>query len=727
MYILDKTPSRGKFDPKGIPGTFVGYSENSKAFRVWVPSEKKVRVSRDIKFLNVVNNCSSFEDFYEPHTPIKNTDKPAEARDSRDAHDAFIDGPSRVDLGNDDAAAQGDASIADSFESPSRALEGPSRARSDSLGSPFLGFERRERCVTSDDDESFHGFEPEDNARALDRDRETTSDSDEEFRDAVSCGMATTEIPLKDALSGTNRAEWTRAIHEEIRSLIKNDTWELTEKLTDAKLIGCRTVLRNKCDADGLLVRRKARVVAQGFSQRPGVDFEETFAPVARMESLRMLVAISARLGLQISQLDIVTAYLNGDIDAEVYMKPPDLLRECLMEMACDNEDAALSSKAKRMISTFQNGNVVCKLRKAIYGLRQAGRQWYAKIDSTLREIGLIPTHSDPCVYVDNAVREPTDLLLYVDDIVIASRNTARVREIKNKLKSKFLVKDMGAVSYCLGIEVRQTRDNITLSQQGFIKKILSRFGMTECKPVGTPIEKGTKLEVCSTNEQDESLPYRELIGALMYLSVGTRPDITHAVNYLSQFNNKHDARHWKAAKRVLRYLRGTLDKGLVYRRDDKALIGLADADWGNSELDRRSYTGYSFILSGAAVSWCSRKQKTVALSSTEAEYMCLSEAAKEAIFCITLLKELGCKSLAKVQLFNDNQSAIKLARNPVYHSRSKHIEIRFHFIREAIQRHPIRLDYLPTEEMTADVLTKPLPVAKHNKCIAELGLYNLN
>ena len=167
----------------------------------------------------------------------------------------------------------------------------------------------------------------------------------------------------------------------------------------------------------------------------------------------------------------------------------------------------------------------------------------------------------------------------------------------------------------------------------------------------------GGKLEVSSGADKTEQLPYRELIGALMYLSVGTRPDIAHTVNYLSQFNNCHHVRHWKAAKRVLRYLQGTIDKGLIFTKDNKSLIGMADADWGNSELDRRSYTGYAFILSGGAISWCSRKQRTVFLSSTEAEYMCLSEAAKEATFCINFLKELGCRNLAKVTFFNDNQS----------------------------------------------------------------------
>ena len=236
----------------------------------------------------------------------------------------------------------------------------------------------------------------------------------------------------------------------------------------------------------------------------------------------------------------------------------------------------------------------------------------------------------------------------------------------------------------------------------------------------------GAKLEESSGKEEESSFSYRDFIGALMYVSTGTRPDIAHVVNFLSQFKNCPNDRHWRAAKRILRYPKGNMDKGLVYRKDNTGLVSMADADWGNSIMNRRSYTGYSFILSGGAVSWCSRKQKTVATSSTEAEYMCLSEAAKEAIFCIGFLRELGYGGIAKVSLFNDNQSAIKLAKNPVFHSRSKHIEIRFHFIRQAIQDYPILLEYLPTEEMSADVLTKALPIDKHRKCANGLGLLNL-
>ncbi|CAB0041973.1 unnamed protein product [Trichogramma brassicae] len=245
---------------------------------------------------------------------------------------------------------------------------------------------------------------------------------------------------------------------------------------------------------------------------------------------------------------------------------------------------------------------------------------------------------------------------------------------------------------------------------------------MVDCKPVTTPLATGTKLTPCK-NHVSEAFPYRELIGALMYLSVGTRPDITHAVSYLSQFNLCYGKDHWAAAKRVLRYLKGTSKLKLTYSRSEEGLVGFADADWGSDITDRRSYSGYMFSLSNSAVSWCSKKQKSVALSSTEAEYMSLSDAAKEAIFLSNLLKELGFDDLARMTVYNDNQSAAKLASNPVFHARSKHIDIRAHFIREVLKDGKFDLKYLSTDEMTADILTKALPKAKVDYCVKGLEL----
>jgi hypothetical protein len=540
--------------------------------------------------------------------------------------------------------------------------------------------------------------------------------------------MAASEIPFSEAIHGADKDEWKDAILSEIKSLVINDTWDVVDKPVHAKVVGCRTVLRNKYAADGTLDRRKARVVAKGFTQRPGIDFHDTFAPVARLSSLRLLVALAARYNLKISQLDVTSAYLNGKIDTEVFMEKPALLQEMLQRIINEEEDDhTLVKKARVMLRDLQGENKICRLRKALYGLRQAGRQWNYEIDKTMKRAGLVPTNADPCVYVDKNTR--TFVLIYVDDILIISGNQERERQIKDVLSKAFRIKDFGLAKYCLGIQIEQNENEICLSQAGYIREILKRYRMEDCKPVLTPLAVGSKLSELHSEDdnEDTNFPFRELIGALMYVAVGTRPDVSHAVSVLSQFSNCYRKKHCTAAKRVLRYLKGTIDKKLIYRKNQDNLTCYVDADWANCEIDRRSYTGSTFILSGAAFSWESRKQRTVALSSTEAEYMALSDASKEAVFLIGYLKELGFQSLANVVVFNDNQGAGKLTENSVYHARSKHIDVRYHFIRDAVKKHPIKILYLPTEKMIADVLTKALPKENHDRCILGLGLQSDN
>ena len=711
VFILNKAQNKGKFDARGIPGYFVGYSANSKAYRVWIPGERTIRVSRDIQFLNEFQKQGTpaevFPDkFLSPGEVTIHQDGPTH-RGETDAEEQTDEEKSKVNRPS--------GSVETRVRTPGR----PKIIRTGLRGRPrkmYLTAPREENCGTPEGCQS----EKETPGHSGGEDDSPGADEPE----VTDYAMNAVEIPLQEAVNGPNRGEWMEAMYSEVKSLVDNDTWDLVDRPANAKVIGCRTVLRNKHNPDGTICRRKARVVAQGFSQRPGMEFTETFAPVARLDSFRMLMALSVKMDMKIDQIDITTAYLNGDIDKEIYMTQPKYLAEFLTEMISREHDEALVRKAKSMFSQLQSGDKVCRLRKALYGLRQAGRQWHATLDKTLKSIGLFPSESDPCMYIDRESKDPTYLLVYVDDMLIASRNATRITEIKQKLSSAFTVKDIGQARYCLGLEIERSQHGISICQRGYIQEVLQKFGMSESKVVRTPISTGVDLRVPDDVEQGSGdLPYRQLIGALMYIAVGTRPDISYAVNMLSQFNVHHDNTHWTAAKRVLRYLKGTIDIKLWYEKDAKGVTGYADADWGNCKIDRRSYSGYVFVLSGAAISWCSRKQRTVALSSTEAEYMCVTEAAKEAICIFNLLKELKRKESSEIIIYNDNQSAEKLAKNPVYHARSKHIDIRYHFIRQAIKEYPLRIEYLPTEEMTADILTKPLGANKHEFCTVKLGL----
>jgi hypothetical protein len=316
-------------------------------------------------------------------------------------------------------------------------------------------------------------------------------------------------------------------------------------------------------------------------------------------------------------------------------------------------------------------------------------------------------------------------VLVFVDDILIASECEGRITRFKNELRKEFELKDYGKVKYFLGIDIQRNDSGIMLSQEGYVKDILERFNLSYCNPCKTPTElSNSSPGEIKDNGTNEKWPYRELIGCLQYLCLATRPDITNTVVKLAQFVTSPNQSHWNAAKRVLRYLKGTANYGLKYSKTGKSVQGYCDADWGSCPIDRKSYSGYAFILGGASISWSSRKQRTVATSSCEAEFVSLAEAVKEGIYLQSLLTEMNLPGYAKISLNTDSRSAIFLAQDPVFHGRSKHIDIKYHFIRGVLKENKsIVLGHVPTESMLADVLTKPLPSIKHNKCIDGLGL----
>lgn len=427
---------------------------------------------------------------------------------------------------------------------------------------------------------------------------------------------------------------------------------------------------------------------------------------------------------MTIRQFDVETAYLNSELEERVYMETPKSIDSILQDIVDSESDTFIKTKATDMLNEVRKGDKVCLLKKSLYGLRQAGRSWHRKLSATLMELGASPSKSDPCLYLVGSGKDLMLITIYVDDLLIAARNERPIIEFGKKLAKRFTMKDLGKARYCLGIEIGQEDGKVSMHQRGYTREILDRFGMSDCKPVTTPMDIGAKLKKNETpNEDDLKLPYRELVGAITYLSSTTRPDIAFAVSYLGQFNNCFGSEHWKAAKRVLRYLRGTLDLGLVFKSNSDLIKEFVDADWGSCCDDRRSYTGYIFLFNGCPVSWDAKKQPTVALSTTEAEYMALTECAKESIYLRRFLRELGFYSSAHIVVYCDNRSGLKLAENPVFHSRSKHIDLRHHFIRDAIQNDQLIVEYIPSEQQIADFLTKGLPRPKHVRCVTSAGM----
>lgn len=696
VLVLNRSPTKGKFDNRCKQGILLGCSDQSKGYRVFIPKEGKVEITRDIKLLKTskvkedlskqLKECTSpNEESILKRKEIEILVSPT-TNGNRDMESCVFP--------ESDDDQEREETLEDVEELPIVSRRGPGRPKIDRTG-------------------------------ARGRPRKVYNEVDANILEAEYVFLA--EIPIKQAISGADSSEWYQAMTSELKSIIQNDTWEIVDRPNNRKVIGSRMVLRNKFGPDGKLEKRKARIVAKGFTQKPGVDFNETFSPVARLSSVRLATALATQCGMKITQLDITTAYLNGSLDEDIFMEIPDLTQELLEHIVrTDRDNSTIRRKADKMLQELKKGDRVCYLKKALYGLKQAGRQWYVKLDKVLRSLGACRSNSDHCVYYQGQGTNLTLIVVYVDDILIISNNITNTTRFKTGLSQQFIVKDLGDVKYCLGLEFVNCDGSFTIHQKGYVHEILNRFGMSDCKSVSTPIDISTrsvKAEQEDDVEEVTKFPYRELVGSLMYLAMATRPDIAHAVSWLSRYNDCYDRTHWTAAKRVLRYLKGTAHYGVTYKVSDKPLFGYVDADWGNCPNDRRSYTGFAFLLADGAISWESRKQRTVALSSTEAEYMGMTEAVKEAIYLKRFLLELGFEGSTEVTLFCDNVGAQKLATNPVFHSRTKHIDIRHHFIREAVNEHHIKLVYTPTEKMTADVLTKGLSRPKHWKCIEGLGM----
>lgn len=388
------------------------------------------------------------------------------------------------------------------------------------------------------------------------------------------------------------------------------------------------------------------------------------------------------------------------DIDHEIYMNQPEGFEE------------------------NPEGDLVCKLNKSLYGLKQAGKVWYEKILGTLSSMGFKPLHSDQCIF--QYPYKKFYLALYVDDLLIISNDTELIAEFKQKISTHFPMKDLGLAKNILGMEIVQSKPGeISVSQTNYINSILERFKVTDMIPKQIPLPTGTNLNKSQNSQEMKKYPYQQAVGAVMYCMIASRPDISYAITYLSQFNSCYDKSHWNAIKHLLGYLKTTKHLKLTYHyQQEFKLLGYSDASWGSSLIDRKSITGYCFILSGAAVTWQSRKQQTIALSTLESEYMAISSTTQECLWLRRFLRELLLIDDKKPEtIFSDNQGAIQLAKHADSHGRTKHIDIKYHFIRHHLLLNEIVLSFLPTHRMIADLLTKLKDRKMHEKLSKDLGL----
>ncbi|KAH9652494.1 protein kinase domain-containing protein [Citrus sinensis] len=493
------------------------------------------------------------------------------------------------------------------------------------------------------------------------------------------CTLASHNSTPADLISSSpvKLPEWRKAMEDEITALEKNNTWTLTHLPDGKKAIGSRWVYKIKYQSDGTIERYKARLVAKGYTQTEGIDYHATFSPVAKLVTVRALLSLAAVKGWILEQLD-------GE-------------------------------------------HLVCKLNKSIYELKQASRNWFSKFSSTIQQAGFRQSKADYSLFVKTNAKFSTFVLVYVDDIIVAGNDAAEVSRIKDFLAQKFYIKALGKLKYFLGIEVARSSRGIFLSQRKYALDILKDAGLLAGRVSHFPMEQQLRLSSTDGDLLSNPSSYRRLVGRLIYLTV-TRPDIVFAVHVLSRFMHEPRTTHMDAAIRVLRYLKGSPGKGiLLSSTSDLHIRGYCDADWGSCPTTRRSVTGYCTFLGDSPISWKTKKQNVVSRSTAEAEYRSLADLSCELQWLRALFADLGHLQHDPMTVYCDNQSALYIAENPVYHERTKHIELDCHFVRERVQSNLLLPLHIPTSMQVADVFTKPLGHALFHHHICKLGVVDLH
>ncbi|KAK9824528.1 hypothetical protein WJX72_011105 [[Myrmecia] bisecta] len=664
-YVLVPKELRRKLDSHSDSGRFVGYDTSSKGYRIYLDSGR-ISVASDVIFVEEGKVMA-------PAHEIMGSDDEAEEEHAPEHGDELG--------GADDGGEAGDAEDAGA---------GAGAHPDDDTG------------ADAEDSAVVHGPDPGAQGASSRYPRRVREQAKEFWKVPPHAMVAIAEpATMEEALQSSQAAEWTQAMDEEMESLRANNTWTLERAPGIVTPIPVKWVCKIKKDANGSIERYKARLVAKGFRQREGVDYDEVFAPVSKHATLRALLAIVASRDMQLHHLDIKTAFLNGELEEDVWVEQP---------------------------AGYQEGEpgMACHLNRALYGLRQAPRAWHLKLKEELAAMGFTTCDADAALFVRKGDKGNTYLLIYVDDILIASDTEREVESVKAAIKQVFDARDLGEASFFLGMIIERDRANrsIKLTQARMTANIVDKYGLSDAKPRSLPLDPALRLMQGEGERLDASTAesYAQLVGSLLYLSVCTRPDIAQAVGALSKFMASPTTIHWQAALGIVRYLAGTAQYALNFGGGDSTLEGYCDADYAGDLDTRRSTTGYVFILNGGAISWCSKRQPTVAASTSEAEYIAAAQAVKEALWLRHLLKDFA-ESVGAIKIHADNQSALKLMRNPVLSMRSKHIDVVYHFARERVARKEVKFVYAKTENMLADMLTKPVARAKLIYCCNGIGV----
>ncbi|KAK9217771.1 hypothetical protein WN943_006399 [Citrus x changshan-huyou] len=521
------------------------------------------------------------------------------------------------------------------------------------------------------------------------------------FRNTCEHAAFISQIEPKSFADVENDESWIMAMQEELNQFERNNVWELVPNPEHQSIIGTKWVFRNKMDESGVVVRNKARLVAQGYNQEEGIDFDETFALVARLESIRMLLAYACHKDFILYQMDVKSAFLNGYIMEEVYVKQP---------------------------PGFENEKFpdhVYKLSKALYGLKQAPRAWYDRLKNFLLDNDFSMGKADTTLFVKHKNQDILIVQIYVDDIIFGSTNELLCKDFSSCMSQEFEMSMMGELKYFLGLQIKQNEEGIFINQAKYMKDLLKRFGYDNGTAKSTPMSTTIKLDKDEKGKEVDIKTYRGMMESLLYLTAN-RPDIMFSVCLCARFQSCPKESHMLAVKRIFRYLIGTINLGLWYPRGTHIdLTCYSDADFAGYKVDRKSTSGTCHFLGHSLVSWFSKKQNSVALSTTEAEYIAAGSCCAQILWMKQTLRDYGIK-LDQIPILCDNTSAINLSKNPIQHSRTKHIEIRHHFLRDHVQKGDVVIKFVSTENQLADIFTKPLSEEHFIKIRHELGMMNV-
>ena len=681
----------GKLDPRSLKCVFLGYQqqEGTKGYRLWEKGARgvKIIVSRDVIF-----DESSF--------PCKTT--------------------LSVESLSEDDPSNPEVSESDPISTPIDAPFEVEHVEPQEVPEPVeLEPEQEDGQIVNDEPDDDRVENPEQSAQEVLSDYQLTRDRERRdirppsrysYADLVFCALlCASEVraepnTYQEAIESKDKAKWIEAMEDEMNSLKVNNTWTLIEVPKGQKLIECRWLFKLKegvSDSDP--PRYKARLVAKGYTQREGIDFNEIFSPVVKFKTIRIMLSLVACFDLELEQLDVKTAFLHGELEERIVMRQPE-----------------------GFVDKSKSGHG-CLLKKSLYGLKQSPRQWYKRFDSFVLSIGFVRSDFDSCFYFSSLDNLPVYILLYVDDMLLISKSVDKICKLKADLSSEFDMKDLGNAKRILGMYIERDRKNcfLKIHQKPYLQKIVAKFGNLNSKPVQVPLAGHFVLSKnqCPKSRSDiikmENVPYSNAIGSIMYAMISTRPDLSFAISLLSRYMSNPGYEHWAALKHVIAYINSSLDVGLCYsnRNVPFELVGYVDSDYAGDRDSRKSTTSHCFLLGQNCITWKSQLQPLVALSTTESEYIAICEAFKEAIWLQGLLKEARLiKSVACV--FSDSQSAIHLSKNPVYHERTKHVDVRFHFIRDTIATDVIKLFKVATENNPADMGTKIVTVNKFKHCL---------